>query len=494
MSNDLARARVRKAADDWLAGQEYQVPLPPKRIGLTPDSFRTFMLEAFVAGASYSEDEHTITVATGQRQLDTATALMTEAVSMLRETEALHRRHAASAGATPGPESMAERNALMAERLSAWLRGEEFFPVKPGTLSPADQAVQEEFVSAALAAGIDQISEADEPGIENCRQRFENVENFSGFVPGGVVTKGPSDSIPAILQRGEERRPHPLVWDGRSSTLENEQALGVAEFARRNPANVLRDIGEEMVDGVTIKGVDHASFDRAAEYLDQPVEISAIAAPPLADAELTMLKERRDATLTPIERDRNAACAEQGFVPWFGGDGPPADLDRDKDVLLDWGEEDGYPWPRFGPCPVKELTPEPGLWGERDPLNGQATIIGYRATDKVIEHPEPISTERVRVPGVITESRQEIRYEIEGEEGLDLTKPIWINGVPYMPARQYEAASMLAKAETLLGEASEFIRGVTGANPGSDSEEMCQRLDAWPLSLATPAAPTAEEN
>lgn len=39
----------------------------------------------------------------------------------------------------------------------------------------------------------------------------------------------------------------------------------------RNPAEVLRDIAEGMVDGETIKGVDHASFDRAAEELARPV-------------------------------------------------------------------------------------------------------------------------------------------------------------------------------------------------------------------------------
>lgn len=38
-----------------------------------------------------------------------------------------------------------------------------------------------------------------------------------------------------------------------------------------NPAEVLRDIAEGMVDGETIKGVDHASFDQAAEQLAQPV-------------------------------------------------------------------------------------------------------------------------------------------------------------------------------------------------------------------------------
>lgn len=39
----------------------------------------------------------------------------------------------------------------------------------------------------------------------------------------------------------------------------------------RNPAEVLRGIAESMVDGDLIKGVDHASFDAAAEELARPV-------------------------------------------------------------------------------------------------------------------------------------------------------------------------------------------------------------------------------
>lgn len=38
-----------------------------------------------------------------------------------------------------------------------------------------------------------------------------------------------------------------------------------------NPADALREIAEGMVDGDLIKGVDHASFDRAAEELARPV-------------------------------------------------------------------------------------------------------------------------------------------------------------------------------------------------------------------------------
>lgn len=44
-----------------------------------------------------------------------------------------------------------------------------------------------------------------------------------------------------------------------------------ARDVRENPANILREIAEGMVDGKTVLGVDHESFDRAAEHLEQPV-------------------------------------------------------------------------------------------------------------------------------------------------------------------------------------------------------------------------------
>src|SRR3546814_8012823 len=46
------------------------------------------------------------------------------------------------------------------------------------------------------------------------------------------------------------------------------------------------------------------------------------------------------------------------------------------------------------------------------------------------------------------------------------------------------ARNWLISAEGLIAEASAFIRGVTGANPGSDSEDICKRLDAWLTPMA----------
>src|SRR3546814_7331715 len=69
-------------------------------------------------------------------------------------------------------------------------------------------------------------------------------------------------------------------------------------------------------------------FQGFPTWLDQPVEISALDAPPLADGDLTMVKDA-------LAEERAVACAASGFIPWAGGDGPPADWDRGE-VLLDW--------------------------------------------------------------------------------------------------------------------------------------------------------------
>ena len=341
-----------------------------------------------------------------------------------------------------------QTNALMAARLEAWLRGDDIYPVT-----------------------------VDRPTLP-------------GFHDGGLV-KGPvlrDGDVPAVLTPG-------LSWP------------------TSNPARVLAQIGETMVDGVTIMGIDGASFDIAARYLDQPVEISALDAPPLADGDLTMVKDA-------LAEERAVACAASGFIPWAGGDGPPADWDRGE-VLLDWGKELSRPDrgdPRFTICSGMDLHPEPGLWGaDRDPTS-YATIIGYRSrmAGKITAHIDPISTKperRVGIHserGVVTDIDQEIKYEREGED-FDFTKPITINGHLYAPvgpmtpgaalglgklpremvaaepdplAALVHARNWLISAEGLIAEASSFIRGVTGANPGSDSEDICKRLDAWLTPMA----------
>lgn len=129
-----------------------------------------------LADLESAQDEATIERAEGQRQLDQAAALMREASELLRGYEAHHLAKAeahndrsracrdaydAAAESRLRDEALgkANRNALMAHRLEAWLSGEPL----PGSMDAADQAAQEAFVSAALDAGVDQISEADEP-------------------------------------------------------------------------------------------------------------------------------------------------------------------------------------------------------------------------------------------------------------------------------------------------------------------------------------------
>lgn len=482
MSNDLARARARVAAGEWLA--RYTGIQDPKtmtfsvgellgafeegyltRIGgdvLSGDelTLTATVLDAASAGTgpftesdlaraaramfaardrlASIEDEHAIVVAIGQRQIDDATALMTEAATLFRGYEAHHQAKAERFRGWPNvPDDVAafkvlqdkiKTNALMAARLEAWLRGEDQYPVSVG-------------------------------------ERPDDAHR--GFADGGFVAVpgGRADEIPVILAHGCDL----------------------------NPADIARHIGEKMVDGVTIKGVDHESFDRGRDYLDQPVEISAIDAPPLTDSELTMLKERRDATLTPVERERNEACAVHDFTPWYGGDGPPDDLDRDDAVLLDWGADQNYPWPRFDLCPVSHLHPMPGLWAERSSWEG-ATIIGYRSrlVGKITAKINPDLAPRERRKGVLVDTDvfpTPAAAKASGKLPRDL-----IAAEPDPLVALLQARKWLASAEDLIMLAADHIRGVTGANPGSDSEEICQRLDAWLAPVATPDAPTEEKS
>lgn len=468
-------------------------------------------IERLIKGQAALTDQRAIERATGQRQLDDATALMREAVDQFRSYERHHMAKVsaifpvAETSANADTIKKANANALMAMRLEAWLAGKDQYPTsferehppgyfsrielprRPGSMSLADQQAQEGFVSAALDAGVDQIGEADEPSfyspeckvdpaslegvdhhtIEDCRQRFENGAPFAGFAAGGVVTGATlrEGEIPAVLTPG-------LSW------------------TPGNAADVARQIGEAMVDGVTIKGVDHESFDRGAAYLDQPVEISAIMAPPLAEATLTMAKDAPAQSLADVRRHWAEGA---GFKYWEGGEGPPADLDEDGEVMIDWGEqtESG---PRFTMCGVAELTPMPGLWAETIDPDSFGTIIGYHAdptlrpASKVIEFKEPISTPPTRVEG-------RAEYPTPADAASDGKSPrAMIAAEPDPLAALVHARNWLISAESLIAEASAFIRGVTGANPGSDSADLCERLDAWLTPMATrPADEGAEK-
>lgn len=169
------------------------------------------------------EDEQALERATGQRQLDDATALMTEARDLFRVYEAHHRDKVERFPGRPDvPDDVAafkvlrrkvETNALMAARLDAWLEGEPIYPTT--------------------------VDRATHPA----------------FHEGGLVDP---EAVPFVL---------------------------VDDYCV-NPANALRDVATQMVDGETIKGVDHASFDQAEEYLAQPVEV-----PPLVAAMTASIDE-----------------------------------------------------------------------------------------------------------------------------------------------------------------------------------------------------------
>lgn len=334
-------------------------------------------IERLIKGQAALTDQRAIEQATGQRQLDDATALMTEARDLFFEYE---RHHRAKIERFPGrpdvPEHVAafkvlqakaDRNALMAARLDAWLAGEDAYPVS------------------------------------------------------------------------------------------------------LNPAEALRQISEKMVDGTVIKGVDHESFDRAAAYLDQPVEVS-----PLVAAMSASIDEISSLPLAPAQSlaDVRRHWAEgAGFKYWPGGEGPPDDLDEDGEVMIDCGEqtESG---PRFTMCGVGELTPMPGLWAETIDPESFGTIIGYHAVQTL--RPE------FETPAAAASAGRSPRDMVADE--------------PDPRAALVHARNWLISAESLIAEAAEFIRGVTGANPGSDSADLCQRLDAWLTPMATrPADEGAEK-
>lgn len=168
-------------------------------------------------------------------------------------------------------------------------------------------------------------------------------------------------------------------------------------------------------------------------------------------------------------------------------------------------------------CGVGELTPMPGLWAETIDPESFGTIIGYHADPTMIT--EPVRRIDVRHQGgVVTEVEQTITYETEGPD-FDFTKPVTINGHIYVPAgpptpgaavglgklpRELVAAepdplaalvharNWLMSAEDLIATASAHIRELTGARAGSDSAELCARLDAWLSPLAERTAPTEE--
>jgi hypothetical protein len=213
MSDNLAPARAREAGDRWLTGTLGNAT--PEVIGQMAWD-RDGLIDLFAAGAAWAveqcgtihreeQDQWHEERRIGQQQLDDATALMREAVELFREYEAHHAAKASEAGR---PEK-AVRNALMAERLEAWLRGDGQYPVS--------------------------------------------------LSPGGTLTY--ATAIKDTPGGGQER----VALRG----LDPREFTPVPGFGD-NPAEVLRGIAEETAQQLGLE-VDHPAFDQAAAQLDDLV-------------------------------------------------------------------------------------------------------------------------------------------------------------------------------------------------------------------------------
>lgn len=223
MVNILACARARESAEAWLAERKIKLPIPPR---VSAAWVEVALVDAFAAGwgqatapgteaevneivvslvrdaieaagDSAPEEAAAIDAAQrivaylgaihreeqdqwgeerqiGQRQLDDATALMRETAELLRGHERHHRDQADEAdryGPTADGEARrakAERNALAAARLEAWLRGEERYPTNP---AEALRQIAEGMVDGEAIRGVDHASfdaaaaKLDEPGV-----------------------------------------------------------------------------------------------------------------------------------------------------------------------------------------------------------------------------------------------------------------------------------------------------------------------------------------
>lgn len=145
------------------------------------------------------EDEQALERATGQRQLDDATALMTEAAETFRRYEAHHLDKAqtlwdaANPKASDDSAAKAKVNALIAARLEAWLRGEDQYPVKVSHDHPdgmtmhvqaphlPPQIIRSQSAGQITSVIADDIPEADEEWFKRATLR--------GPVPNEVIVR-----------------------------------------------------------------------------------------------------------------------------------------------------------------------------------------------------------------------------------------------------------------------------------------------------------------
>jgi hypothetical protein len=176
MKDHLAQARAHEAeARRWLD----TVTLPP----WTPrDGSRDAALMAYEAGRQRGDDERAIEANVGQRQIDHATELMRETAELLRDYEAHHRAQALIATRETvefDRIAKAERNALAAARLEAWLAGASRFPIRYSDACRATDHPLRVIGRPDLEAAA-----RGEASDESCRvELHDNVVDFETFPP-----------------------------------------------------------------------------------------------------------------------------------------------------------------------------------------------------------------------------------------------------------------------------------------------------------------------
>lgn len=166
-----------------------------------------------------------------------------------------------------------------------------------------------------------------------------------------------------------------------------------------NPAEALREIGEGMVDGDLIKGVDHASFDRAARHLAEPCELTE------ADRwRITFRDEGRKA------RRDGLTIADCPAFPHVPNDKPHpfAGVDHGTEWIAGWREEDEGGDRSVAACRSKfegrpfEGAPQSAPWR----TEGVADLGAFRITT--------------------------------GDPRFDPGEPVTVNGFLYVPAKEKE--------------------------------------------------------
>lgn len=240
MSNIHAHARAREAAEAWLAYRKLAMPTPPR------------------VGAAFAEQAMADAFAAGWV---TATAPATGAevsaiiASLIRDAQ--------SAGTDEAADDAAQRieaylGAIHREEQDQWA-------VERATgqrqLDDAGSLMRE---TAELLRGYEAHHQGKVDRLVASGARDPDTEAAVDDARSKTRRNALAAARLEAWLGGADRYPVRLAdVPGEDSAVAHGQAI--------NPAEVLRDIAEGMVDGETIKGVDHASFDQVADQLARPV-------------------------------------------------------------------------------------------------------------------------------------------------------------------------------------------------------------------------------